>query len=291
MNDVNSIAAEESLVRSWNFDEGGQAVEMGPAALPELPPDHELRSEYLKNCPDCGQEVRERTSISPKRILMMERSPCRCVPRPAETEQASKERVQRELNRHFGEFNLVNTPGPNLAEFEPRAGQEEALELARLFFDSRVTGKSFLLTGPSGRGKTEVALALARSARLLRTTVFINYIDLLDRIRRSLWQEDKRLELVGLLRTVDLLVIDDLGVEKAPEWVLATLYSIIDYRYGRRDTVFTTKSTGKEMARRLGVALTSRICGSRTVSLEGPDWRINGRQQVTTGWSPEKDKW
>ena len=48
MNDVNRIAAEESLVRSWAFDEGGQAVEMGPAALPELPPNHELRSEYLK---------------------------------------------------------------------------------------------------------------------------------------------------------------------------------------------------------------------------------------------------
>jgi len=73
---------------------------------------------------------------------------------------------------------------------------------------------------------------------------YILSIDLLDRIRRSLWEEKQQAQLVGMLRTVDLLVIDDIGAEKATEWVQATLYSIIDHRYGRKDTVFTTNLTG-----------------------------------------------
>lgn len=132
-----------------------------------------------------------------------------------------------------------------------------------------------------------LALALARSAARDRTVVFIKSIDLLDRIRRSLWEETRKQELTGLLRSVDLLIIDDLGVEKATEWVQATLYSIIDYRYGRKDTVFTSNLTGKEMAIRLGPALASRICGSREVIVTGKDWRIESRQRASTGWGKQ----
>lgn len=132
-----------------------------------------------------------------------------------------------------------------------------------------------------------LALAMARSAARQQTVVFIKSLDLLDRIRRSLWEEHRKQELTSLLRTADLLIIDDLGVEKATEWVQATLYSIIDYRYGRKDTVFTSNLTGKEMAARLGSALASRICGSREAVVIGKDWRIEERQKTSIAWGEE----
>jgi DNA replication protein DnaC len=289
--DMTDMKVENGLIDTWNFDDKGQVHDSGPEALPELPPDYELVRQYIRCCPDCGREIRERTSISPERILIMERSRCRCAPEPVEDELERVARKQKELDRFFGDLNLAKSPGPDLAELAPRHGQEEAQKMAQVFLESSVTGKSLLLNGPPGRGKTEVALAMARSASADRTVVCIKSIDLLDRIRRSLWQEDKKIELLGILRTVNLLIIDDIGVEKATEWVLATLYAIIDHRYGHRDTVFTTNLTGKEMSSRLGPALTSRIYGSRVVTLAGPDWRIRSRQRISAEWTRDEDKW
>jgi len=58
---------------------------------------------------------------------------------------------------------------------------------------------------------------------------------------------------------------------------LAKFYEVIDYRHGRRSTIYTTNLTGKEMKAKEGMALVSRIWGSELrMEIEGKDWRVAG---------------
>jgi DNA replication protein DnaC len=62
------------------------------------------------------------------------------------------------------------------------------------------------------------------------------------------------------LTKIPVLILDDLGAEKASEWVAETLYILIDDRYGNmKPTVFTSNYSPSELAERLGDRIVSRI--------------------------------
>lgn len=78
-----------------------------------------------------------------------------------------------------------------------------------------------------------------------------------------------------------LLFLDDLGVEKPSDWVLQTLYLIVDQRYNdNQPLVISSNFDLDEIATRLDDRIASRIVGlcgkDGLVELEGNDLRLGG---------------
>jgi DNA replication protein DnaC len=79
-----------------------------------------------------------------------------------------------------------------------------------------------------------------------------------------------------LVRTVPLLVLDDLGTENATSWAREKLFQIINYRYQERlPTVVTTNHTLDELEPRLVSRLADRRY-SQVVRIEARDYRRFG---------------
>lgn len=135
--------------------------------------------------------------------------------------------------------------------------------------------ESLLLTGPTGVGKTHAMFGLYRSVvdadpyrapRLEYHPVPL----LLAKLRPS--PPDGFVE---YLRDCRLLILDDIGANKASDWTADILFQIIDDRYAwKRPTVFATNVPPKELKATLGDRLGSRLAEiCKVVPFVGEDRR------------------
>ncbi|MGG0260698.1 ATP-binding protein, partial [Bacillus mycoides] len=79
--------------------------------------------------------------------------------------------------------------------------------------------------------------------------------ELLQRIRSTFNSENKENEsqIMRALLECDLLVLDDIGAEKATEWVEEKIFNIIDGRYRKEmPTLYTSNLKPKEMLQQVG---------------------------------------
>ncbi|MDR2044877.1 MAG: ATP-binding protein [Clostridium sp.] len=182
-----------------------------------------------------GQEKHRRETAEDKARAEAERK--------AEADRKMRERVRRAIgDSGMGERFLQRTFKNYIAETkEQGAIAGVALEYAR-DFDSKLPKRGqplpgrngFLISGTKGTGKTHIAAAIANYLLDKGTAVIcMNERDLFGRIRRT-FSTSGGMDESAVLETykrVPLLIIDDLGKERATEWTLATLYAIIDWRY------------------------------------------------------------
>src|ERR1700688_3930274 len=113
--------------------------------------------------------------------------------------------------------------------------------------------KGLLLMGPSGVGKTHLAVAaLKELLRRGHQGMFCDYRELLKEIQASYNPQSESTEMKVLepIRNIEILVLDDLGASKPSAWVLDIIGLVLNARYNeRRVTILTTNYSEKQRVR------------------------------------------
>jgi len=235
------------------------------------------------SCLFCGKTIEPVGQLHPfeYRIFLWNVPQCNCkeVLKPVTAEETLQEAIkglkkQQAENRQKQIVNLVHQSkigerfrNRSFENFTITPGNKSAYEVSKDYAENFETfkkiGEGLMFYGAIGTGKTHLASAIGNY--LLKEGVSVvmgTLISLLEKIKQSWNEEGKEKEIIDLYENCDLLIIDDLGKERASEWVIERLFSIVNERYERLRPVIITTNYNEE-------ALKQRIsCGNNTSTAE-----------------------
>lgn len=205
-----------------------------------------------ETCKFCGARLQYKAAIASERVLQWMKLPERCScdkavaywkdydARQAEQREADKlaadrkarrERAERlvgsnKLKRRFAQRTFttwVVTP-------ENKQAYNAAIEYVSHFRERYNDGVGLYIEGTYGTGKTHLAAAIAN--KLIEQGIPVickTSIAILEDVKNAFDHNEQ--QVLRIYKTVDLLIIDDLGKEQCTEWSQAMLYGILNERY------------------------------------------------------------
>lgn len=174
-----------------------------------------------------------------------------------------------EPERLLDESNLGDRfKGRTFASFDAKRDREAFDQCSRYANDEKLMERKrngLILAGGFGSGKTHLAAAIC-NALVGRgiPVLFGTSVEHLENIRNDFEHTGMNLSL-SKMKSIPVLVIDDLGKEKKTDWTKQVLFDVVNYRYEHKlPTIITTNliSNGNfdALANHVEGAVWSRFC-------------------------------
>ena len=192
-----------------------------------------------------------------------------------EVERREAKKLKQRLHR--ASFEAQKTLEDFDFSFNPKIPRDRIIELGTCNFVERK--ENVLLIGPAGTGKSHIAQALGhRACRAGFKTLYLPAHQLLADLRAS--RADQSWEKkISKLCSVDLLIIDDLGLRPLAHDEPVDLYELIRRRYERGALIISSNRDIAEWYAMFGDALLASSAMDRllhhghVVTLEGHSYR------------------
>lgn len=142
-------------------------------------------------------------------------------------------------------------------------GQQRALALARQYaseFEGNIA--SFVFSGKPGTGKNHLAAAICNELLLRgKSVLIITVADIMSAMKETFGnRESSEEQLLNDLSSVDLLVIDEIGMQTESRYEKVIINQIVDRRSSsKRPTGMLTNSNMDEMNKLLGERVMDRM--------------------------------
>ncbi len=160
-----------------------------------------------------------------------------------------KESARRELEKRLGQAAIPDRFMESTFEnyLISNEGQEMALAKAKSYadhFDAAMSlGSSLIMRGGLGTGKTHLASAIAHHVMSKgKTAIFSGLIGILNVVKQTYSKdaETSESEAINAYILPDLLIIDEVGVQRFTEAEMVIIYQIINGRYEKKKPVVLT---------------------------------------------------
>lgn len=145
--------------------------------------------------------------------------------------------------------------------------QQHAVAVMREFAENfwsrhRRAGTFAVLAGTPGTGKSHLALACAPAVMKRGTAMYLRTADIIRRVRAT-WRRDSdqtEEEVLHALAGLDLLIIDEVGVQRGTEDEQMILFDVMDRRYAElKPTILLTNLSGQAFVEFMGPRIMDRL--------------------------------
>lgn len=207
----------------------------------------------------------------------------------AEAEGVRREQLQRE-RWHAERLHVTRIParfiGRTFDTFKAdtdaqKQAQAIARDYAEEFADNHRHGRGLIFSGLPGTGKSHLAAAILQTM-LKRDVCYVTCLDMIREVR-SAWRKDSdrsELDVLATLGGLDLLVIDEVGVQYGTEGEQTIIFDVLDRRYRDvRPTVILTNQDKAGFKTFIGERTFDRLTETcRWVPFDWPSYRVQARK-------------
>lgn len=258
-----------------------------------------------KRCPYCNKILEIKGVLNPKGkyiCAFIQSEKCNCSrsieernklvfekeeKQKEEYEKFRKEEMNKKIKQYYGtDFITKQFKIKTLDNFITNNQNIKTKLAAQKFIQKFNKMKNgIIFVGTNGTGKTHISIAIANELMKQNVPVIFGTLtDLLEKYKDNCKNNTEN-ELIKLYTKVDLLIIDDLGVEFMNDWMLSKLFVIINERIKNElPIIITTNYDMDQLKQRLSIqnklcettnSIISRLCYMcYRVECKGNDYRI-----------------